>query len=84
MVMQAGAVLIAEIEPPADGLVPVATRMNNVKFKRLVRPGETVDIEVELTDHVAMAYFLTGTASVGGEVATRLDFACAATKPPET
>ena len=49
----------------------------------LVRPGEMVDIEVELTDRVAMAYFLTGTASVGGELATRLDFACAATKPPD-
>ncbi|MEX2286649.1 MAG: beta-hydroxyacyl-ACP dehydratase, partial [Planctomycetaceae bacterium] len=48
MALQAAAVLIARLGAVAEGKVPVATRMNNVKFRRLVRPGETVDIEVEL------------------------------------
>ena len=48
--MQAGAVLLAsQLVPPGDDRVPVATRMNDVRFKRMVRPGDTVEIEVELT-----------------------------------
>lgn len=86
--MQAGALLIARLRKAvdavttdgSDGMVPVATRMNNIKFRRLVRPGETLDIEVELTERLSNAYFLTAKVSVGGEVSTRLEFACAETK----
>ena len=41
--MQAGAVLLAKYVTGENGCVPVATRMNNVKFKSMVRPGDTVD-----------------------------------------
>lgn len=75
---QAGAALIAATAPPAAGLVPVVTRVNNVKFRRMVRPGDTLDIEVELTERLSNAYFLTAKVSVGGETAARLEFACAA------
>ena len=76
--MQAGAVLIAKTTTMAPGKVPVATRINNVQFRRMVRPGETLDIEVELTERMANAFFLTGKVSVGGQVSVRLEFACAA------
>ena len=76
--MQAGAVLIAKTATMAPGKVPVATRINNVQFRRMVRPGETLDIEVELTERMANAFFLTGKVSVGGQVSVRLEFACAA------
>ena len=76
--MQAGAVLIAKSATIAPGKVPVATRINNVQFRRMVRPGETLDIEVELTERLSNAYFLTGKVSVGGQVSVRLEFACAA------
>ena len=76
--MQAGAVLIAKTTTMAPGRVPVATRINNVQFRRMVRPGETLDIEVELTERMANAFFLTGKVSVGGQVSVRLEFACAA------
>lgn len=79
---QAGAVLIARNAPPQEGQVPVATRLNNVKFRRLVRPGETIDIEVELTETLANAFYLTGKVSVDGQVSTRLEFACAAADAP--
>lgn len=79
MALQAGAVLIAGLADMGDGRVPVVTRMNNVKFRRMVRPGETVDIEVELNETMANAFYLTGKISVDGQTATRLDFACAAT-----
>ena len=75
--LQAGAILISKIEEVPSGNVPVATRINNVKFRRMVRPGETIDIEVELTEKLSNAYFMTGKVSVDGKVSTRLEFACA-------
>jgi 3-hydroxyacyl-[acyl-carrier-protein] dehydratase len=78
---QAGAVLIAKSHPPEAGQVPVVTRQNNTRFRRLVRPGETLDIEVELTEKLANAFFLTGKVSVDGQTAVRLEFACTAASP---
>ncbi len=80
MCFQAAAVLISKMISIGSGQVPVATRLNNTKFRRLVRPGETVDIKVELTDTVSNAFFLTGVVSVDGKTSTRCDFACAATE----
>ena len=45
----------------------------------MVRPGETIDVEVELTERLANAFYFTGKVSVDGETAVRLDFACAIT-----
>jgi 3-hydroxyacyl-[acyl-carrier-protein] dehydratase len=75
---QAGALLIAQLEN-ADlrGKIPALTRMNNVKFKQMVRPGDTLDLEVRLKEKLANAYFLEGAARVGGKLAVSLEFACA-------
>jgi 3-hydroxyacyl-[acyl-carrier-protein] dehydratase len=74
--MQAGAVLLSRHVSAADGRVPVATRMNDVRFKRIVRPGETIDIEVELAERLADAFFLKAKVSCAGKLAARLEFAC--------
>ena len=42
--MQAGAVLLSKLVADADDRVPVATRANNVQFKKMVLPGDTVEI----------------------------------------
>jgi 3-hydroxyacyl-[acyl-carrier-protein] dehydratase len=73
--MQAGAVLLAG-QIPADGRVPVVTRMNDVRFKRIVRPGETIEIDVELTERLADAFFLAAKVTCAGKLAARLEFAC--------
>jgi 3-hydroxyacyl-[acyl-carrier-protein] dehydratase len=73
--MQAGAVLLAA-HVPADGRVPVATRMNDVRFKRMVRPGETIEIEVDLVERLADAFFLKAKVACDGKLAVRLEFAC--------
>jgi 3-hydroxyacyl-[acyl-carrier-protein] dehydratase len=78
--MQAGAVLLAERVRDIPG-VPVATRMNNVKFKSMVRPGETVELEVELTEHTGGAFFLSAKVSVGDRTACTFDFACKMAEP---
>lgn len=78
--LQAAAVLIAHSMEAARDKVPVATRMNNVQFRKLVRPGDTLDIEVTLTERLQDAFFLKGKVSVDGKVTTRLEFACTATE----
>jgi 3-hydroxyacyl-[acyl-carrier-protein] dehydratase len=77
--MQAGAVLLSRHLADQPGAVPVATRANNVQFKRMVRPGETIQLEVELVEHLSTAYFLKARVTVEGQVAARLEFACTLT-----
>ena len=50
--------------------------MNDVRFKRMVRPGETIDIEVELTERLAGAFYLQAKVTAVGKVAVRFEFAC--------
>lgn len=80
--MQAGAVLLAQHAEADRDRVPVATRADNVKFKKMVLPGETIDLEVVLNERLADAFFLTAKVSCGGKIACRLDFAC--TLAPQT
>jgi len=88
--MQAGAVLLSDIIQAVRGIeadnelsakVPVATRLNNVKFKKIVKPGDTVEVAVTLTEQVQVAYFLTAKVTVDGKLATRFDFACTIADP---
>jgi 3-hydroxyacyl-[acyl-carrier-protein] dehydratase len=78
--LQSGAILLASVTPSV-GVVPVATRIDGAKFKRMVRPGETIDIQVTLNEVVSTAYFMTGRVTVDGQLAARLDFACSVAKP---
>ena len=79
--MQCGAILLARHFADAADKLPVATRMGDVRFKRMVRPGETIVMEVELIERLADAFFLKAKVSVEGKVAVRFEFACTATNP---
>lgn len=81
--MQAGAILLSQYGTN-EGSLPVATRMDSVKFKKMVRPGDTVQIEAVLNEKVSNAFFLTGKVTIDGKLAARLDFACSLTAPPGT
>ncbi len=74
--MQAGALLLAQFETQTSGGVPVAARLNDVRFKRMVKPGETIEMEVEITNHVSKAWFLSAKVTCGGQIALRFEFAC--------
>lgn len=78
--LQSGAILLSRFTPQ-DGSVPVATRMDGVKFKKMVRPGDTIQIEVTLNEVIGTAYYMTGKVSVDGKLAARLDFACTVAAP---
>jgi 3-hydroxyacyl-[acyl-carrier-protein] dehydratase len=73
--MQAGAVLLSQFVQAGQG-VPVATRLNDVKFKKMVRPGDTIEMAVQLNERVADAFFLTAKVTCAGKVAVRFEFAC--------
>ena len=82
--MQAGAVLLARQvlagDSSAAGKVPVATRLGEVRFKQMVRPGDTIEIETVLKEQLSGAFFLTAKVTVReGKLAARLDFACTLT-----
>lgn len=73
--MQAGAILLSRFVPEGGG-VPVATRLSDVKFKNMVRPGQTIQIEVTLDEQMAGAFFLTAKVTRDGAPAVRFQFAC--------
>ncbi len=79
--MQAGAILLSQSVPPNGGL-PVAARMNDVRFKRIVRPGDTIEIDVELTDQISNAWYLKAKVTCEGQVAVRFEFTCALVPTP--
>ena len=79
--MQSGAALLSTIiadnmSDDSDAKVPVVTRLNNVKFKQMVKPGNTIELTVSLTEQVSSAFFLNAKVTVDGKLATRFDFAC--------
>ncbi|MCY2993867.1 MAG: beta-hydroxyacyl-ACP dehydratase [Planctomycetota bacterium] len=78
--MQAGAILLSAFLQDAAG-VPVATRLNDVKFKQMVRPGDTVELAVTLNERVSEAFFLTAKVTCAGKVAARFEFACTLARP---
>ncbi|MFZ5759319.1 MAG: 3-hydroxyacyl-ACP dehydratase FabZ family protein [Thermodesulfobacteriota bacterium] len=81
-VFQAGALLIAErLRAEGEGDVspagvPVLTRILGARFKREVRPGDVIRIEVRLKEQVGPAWFLAGKVLVHERTAVTVDFAC--------
>jgi len=70
-----GAGLIANGTVPRDGLF-FLVNVNNAKFRRQVRPNETIRIEVENTQEGSRMVKQHGKAYVDGEICVEADFAC--------
>jgi 3-hydroxyacyl-[acyl-carrier-protein] dehydratase len=79
--MQAGAILLAGREDPPEAGIPVAAGLNNVRFRRMVKPRDTIEMEVKLTNRIANAWFLSARVYCGGQLAVRLEFICAVAQP---
>lgn len=80
-VFQAGALLIGQSmensgDIPAQG-VPVLTRILGAKFKREVRPGDTLEISAQLVERMGPAWIMKGAVRVKGKLAVQVEFACA-------
>ncbi len=74
--MQAGAVLLSALVSDSTRGVPVATRLNDVKFKKMIRPGDQIEMKVQLLERLADAFFLKAQITCEGKVAVRFEFAC--------
>jgi len=75
---QAGALLIAHKMGSLKGSasVPVLTRIGDARFKRMVSPGQTLNVEVTLDEEMEGAFFMTGRVAVDGKAVLRVTFAC--------
>lgn len=77
--MQAGAILVAPLSTGMEG-IPVVTRINDVKFKRMVRPGETITLEAQLKERMGTAFFLKAKVTCEGKLAASFEYACSIAK----
>ena len=78
---QASAILIAHLGVSTGEKVPVVARANKLKFKRMVRPGDTLDVHVQLENRVKDVFFLRARILRDGETTTTLDFVTTAASP---
>ena len=90
-VFQTGALFMAKIlqesgHPHETGKKrPVLTRIKGAKFKREVKPGDTIRMHVSLDENIGNAWFFKGKVVVDDRVALKVDFGCAITNTePET
>ncbi len=70
---QAGAVLAASGAALAG--VPLLTRAGDIKFKQIVRPGETIRIEATITERLGGALYFAARVLKAGSLAASLTFA---------
>lgn len=74
MALQAGAYFLASHH--GDGMnrrVPVVSRLGDVKFKRPVRPGDVVEIEVRPEERVGPAHRMSARLRSGGKIVCMVD-----------
>lgn len=79
-IFQTGALLIALLLKDSSTEnstgVPVITRVEGVKFKRPLKPGDTMIMKVTLKEQLGGAWFLKGSLRVHGKIAVQTNFAC--------
>lgn len=84
-VFQTGALLMAltlkdKVEMhAAKKNMPVLTRIREARFKREVKPGDTIKVHVTIEENIGNAWFFRGKVFVQDKTAVRVDFGCALT-----
>jgi 3-hydroxyacyl-[acyl-carrier-protein] dehydratase len=76
---QAAAVYLVKTQPEegTGERTPVLARIQEAKFKQMVRPGDLLRIEVTFKETLSQFQFLKGTVRVEGKVALTVSFALA-------
>ncbi len=78
---QAGAVLLVHRMRQAGGtaehLTPVLSRIQEAKFKQMVRPGDEITIEVAWMETISQFHFLKGKISKEAKLVLTISFALA-------
>ena len=84
-VFQTGALFMAKILQESGHThetgknTPVLTRIKGAKFKREIRPGDTIRMHVTLDENIGNAWFFKGKVLVDNKTAVKVDFGCAIT-----
>jgi 3-hydroxyacyl-[acyl-carrier-protein] dehydratase len=81
-IFQTGAILLSSIIGDIGKGTPVLTRINNAKFKNMVRPGAVLELEAELVEKVGNAFFMKGKATSEGKTVVTVEFAVSLALPP--
>ena len=80
-VFQTGAIYLAEkLGSDAlnvDKVTPVLSRIRDARFKRMVLPGDTIEVTVKEKDQIGKFYNLTGEIRKEGKTAATVSFALA-------
>jgi len=84
-VFQTGALFMAKIlQESGQSLksgerTPVLTRIKEAKFKREVKPGDTIRMHVTLDENIGNAWFFKGKVLVDNRTAVKVNFGCTIT-----
>jgi 3-hydroxyacyl-[acyl-carrier-protein] dehydratase len=84
-VFQTGALFMAKIlQESGQSLesgerTPVLTRIKEAKFKREVKPGDTIRMHVTLDENIGTAWFFKGKVLVDNRTAVKVNFGCTIT-----
>ena len=80
-VFQTGAIYLAEKlgsdSLNVDKVTPVLSRIRDARFKRMVLPGDTIEVTVKEKDQIGKFYNLTGEIRKEGKTAATVSFALA-------
>ena len=86
-VFQTGAIYLAEkLGSDAlnvDKVTPVLSRIRDARFKRMVLPGDTIEVTVKEKDQIGKFYNLTGEIRKEGKTAVTVSFALAMVQKEE-
>lgn len=79
-VFQSAALLVChpDSEAARDGALPVLTSIREARFKRIVRPGQTIRAHVALEQRLGPAHYMRArVTTAAGETVLRLEFVVA-------
>lgn len=73
---QTGALLMSyQFEEGLSNKTAVVSRINNTKFRSMVKPGDTLEISVNLTERLDNAAYMKGQIKSNGKKVLAIDFA---------
>lgn len=61
----------------AEGLTPILSRIKEVKFRHMVKPGDVIFMDVEIVETIGQFHFLKGTIRKAGKLVLSLECALA-------
>jgi 3-hydroxyacyl-[acyl-carrier-protein] dehydratase len=73
-IFQSGAALMAGKVGAGLGVV---ARVQNAKFKNIVKPGDRLEMEVELVESISNASYMKGSTRVNGKIVLVIEFTVA-------